>query len=57
MLFKKHFFNASIFQYSSRKACKYNPHGGQTEVEQVKLNLLGLPLRPVSLFGILVHVI
>ncbi|XP_051222667.1 zinc finger CCCH domain-containing protein 43 isoform X1 [Lolium perenne] len=33
-------------QYSSRKACKYNPHGGQTEVEQVKLNLLGLPLRP-----------
>ncbi|KAM0911711.1 hypothetical protein ACQ4PT_013313 [Festuca glaucescens] len=33
-------------QYSSRNACKYNPHGGKAEVEQVKLNFLGLPLRP-----------
>ncbi|XBJ06628.1 hypothetical protein VPH35_012263 [Triticum aestivum] len=33
-------------QYTFDKACNYNRHEGKTKVKQVKLNFLGLPLRP-----------
>ncbi|XP_037480761.1 zinc finger CCCH domain-containing protein 43-like isoform X1 [Triticum dicoccoides] len=33
-------------QYIFDKACNYNRHEGKTKVRQVKLNFLGLPLRP-----------
>ncbi|XBJ13587.1 hypothetical protein VPH35_005736 [Triticum aestivum] len=33
-------------QYIFDKACTYNRHEGKTKVKQVKLNFLGLPLRP-----------
>lgn len=42
------FLKQSVFQYFPWKACHCHHSEGKSEAEHVKLNFLGLPLRPVS---------